>query len=328
MFEARIRDVRRVLVDTKPLPFVLRTLEVIMSTRLSSVWVMALAAVLPLSLSGQAICSAPHSSPTLSQGGSISALPPGAGWAQISLFRQRSFSFFNQNGDVQDFLAASDFLTRSVFLTAAVGVAEGVDLWAQVPIHNLDVTSAGGNSASSGVGDLRFAVRVTPALFGSDLPVGLRLGGKTPGSTFPVDATILPLTEGQRDFEVSLESGTALDFLPIYVAGWVGYRWRGHSDVRDYQPGEETFAHVAVGGAVGDLTLEVGADGLWGQAPKVSGLTLSNREARRLLQIVPTVGYPVGPGKIEVSGQIPLVGRNLPTGVGIGVSYRTTWGLF
>ena len=67
---------------------------------------------------------------------------------------------------------------------------------------------------------------------------------------------------------------------------------------------------------------------LSGQAPTVSGLTLSDNEARRLLQIVPTVGYPVGPGKVEVSGQIPLAGRNLPTGVGIGVSYRTTSGLF
>ena len=299
-----------------------------MLTRLSSLWVIALAAFLPLSVSGQAICSAPHSSPTLSQGGSISALPTGAGWAQISFFRQRSLSFYNQNGDVQDFLAASDFRTRSVLLTASVGLTEGIDLWAQLPIHNLDVRSDGGNSTSSGVGDLRFAVRVTPALFGLDAPVGLRFGGKTPGSTFPVDATVLPLTEGQRDFEVSLESGTAFDFLPIYVAGWVGYRWRGLSDVREYNPDEETFGHLAVGGSVGELTLELGADGLWGQAPTVSGLTLSDDQARRLLQIVPTVGYPVGPGKIEVSGQIPLAGRNLPTGVGIGVSYRTTWGLF
>jgi len=270
-----------------------------MTTRLSSLSVIALAAFLPLSLSGQAICSAPHSSPTLSEGGSISSLPPGGGYVQISFFRQRSVSFFNQNGDVQDFLAASDFLTRSVFLTASVGLVEGIDLWAQVPIHNLNVTSDGGNSASSGVGDLRFAVRVTPEVFGFEAPVGLRFGGKTPGSTFQVDATVLPLTEGQSDFELSLESGTAFDFLPIYVVGWVGYRWRGRSDVRDYDPGDETFGHMAVGGSVGELTLELGADGLWGRAPTVFGLRLADVDARRFLQLVPTVGYSVGPGKVE-----------------------------
>ena len=299
-----------------------------MLTRRSGFSVLALTVVLlPLSLSGQAICSAPHSSPTLSQGGSITSLPPGGGWAQISFFRQRSLSFYNQTGDVQDFLAASEFLTRSVFLTASVGLVEGLDIWAQMPVHNLDVRSDGGNSASSGVGDVRIALRVTPEILGFEAPLGLRVGSKLPASTFPVDATVLPLTEGQSDFEVSLESGTAFDFLPIYVAGWVGYRWRGLSDVREYNPGEETFGHLAVGGSVGELTLELGADGLIGQAPTVSGLTLSDDEARRLLQIVPTVGYPVGPGKIEVSGQIPLAGRNLPTGVGIGVSYRATWGL-
>lgn len=299
-----------------------------MTTRLSSLSVIALAAFLPLSLSGQAICSAPHSSPTLSQGGSITTLPPGGGWAQISLFRQRFLSFYNQNGDVQDFLAASDFRTRSVFLTAAVGVIEGLDVWAQVPVHNLDVVSDGGNSASSGVGDLRFAARVTPEILGFEAPVGLRFGAKFPTSTFPVDATVLPLTEGQRDFEISLESGTAFSFLPIYVAGWVGYRWRGLSEVRGYRPGEETFGHLAFGGSAAALTWEIGADAVWGNAPTVSGLTLADREGRRLLQIVPTIGYPAGPGKIEISGQIPLAGRNLPNGVGIGVSYRTTWGLF
>jgi len=213
-------------------------------------------------------------------------------------------------------------------LTAAVGLIEGVDLWAQMPVHDLDVRSDGGNSASSGVGDLRLALRITPELFGFEAPVGIRFGAKLPASTFPVDATLLPLTEGQRDWEVSVESGTAFDFLPIYVAGWVGYRFRDFSQVRVYEPGEETFGHLAVGGSIGDLTLELGADALQGQAPTVQGLTLSDDEARRLLQFVPTVGYLVGPGKIEVSGQIPVVGRNLPNGVGIGVSYRTTWGLF
>ena len=149
-----------------------------MLIRLSGLSVIAMTAFLPLSLSGQAICSAPHSSPTLSQGGSITSLPPGGGWAQISVFRQRAVSFYNQNGDVQDFLAAGEFLTRSVFLTASVGLVEGVDVWAQIPIHNLDVTSDGGNSASSGVGDVRFAVRVTPEILGLEAPVGLRFGAK------------------------------------------------------------------------------------------------------------------------------------------------------
>ena len=327
LFEAYVRDVHRLLVDTNRWPLLGQSLRGTMTTRLSSLSGIALAALFPLSLSGQVICSAPHSSPTLAQGGSLSALPVGGGWAQISFYRQRSVDFFNRKGDRQDFLAQGEFLTRSVFLTAGVGVAEGLDLWAQLPVHRLGVESLGGNSVSSGVGDLRFAARVSPELFGFEAPVGLRFGAKVPGSTFPVDATVLPLTEGQRDLEISLESGRAFDFLPIYVVGWAGYRWRSLNERALYEPGDESFGHLAVGGSAYDLTWEIGADGLWGKAPIVSGLILADQEARRLLQIVPTVGYAVGPGTVEVSVQIPLAGRNLPSAVGIGVGYRTAWGL-
>ncbi len=327
LVEAYVRDVHRTLVDTERRAPVRNTLGVTMTTRLSILSGIALAALFPLSLSGQAICSAPHSSPTLAQGGSLSTLPVGGGWAQISFYRQKSVDFFNRNGDRQDFLAQGEFLTRSIFLTAGMGVAEGLDLWAQMPVHRLGVESLGGNSVSSGVGDVRFAARVTPELFGFEAPVGLRFGGKVPGSSFPVDATVLPLTEGQRDWEISLESGRAFELLPIYVVGWAGYRWRSLNETALYQPGDESFGHLAVGGSVHDLNWQIGADGLWGKAPIVAGLLLADQEARRLLQIVPTVGYLVGPGTVEVSVQIPLAGRNLPSGAGIGVSYRTTWGL-
>jgi hypothetical protein len=246
----------------------------------------------------------------------------------VSFYGSRSVEGFNRNGDRQDFLARSEFLTRSVFMTASVGVIEGLDVWAQVPLHNLDVLSDGGNSASTGFGDVRIAARISTELFGFEAPLALRVGAKFPTSTFPVDATLLPLSEGQRDYEVSLESGRAFDFLPIYVVGWVGFRWRDLNHVDLSNPGNENFGHLAVGGSVGRLSLELGADGLWGGAPVVAGLPLSRAEARRLFQLVPTVGYEVGPGTFEVSVQFPLAGRNLPTGPGLGVGYRTTWGLF
>ena len=315
------------LVDTNRVPLVRHALGVTMTTRLSSLSGIAVSALFPFALLGQVICSAPHSSPTLAQGGSISTLPVGGGWAQISLFRQRSVDFYDRSGDRQALLGQGEFLTRSVFLTAAVGVAEGLDLWAQMPVHRLGVESLGVNSVSSGVGDLRFAARVGPELFGFEAPVGLRFGAKVPGSTFPVDATVLPLTEGQRDWEISLESGRAFDFLPIYVVGWVGYRWRSLNEAARYEPGDESFGHLAVGGSAEALTWEIAADGLWGKAPIVSDIILADQEARRLLRIVPTLGYAVGSGTVEVSVQIPLAGRNLPSGAGIGVGYRTAWGL-
>lgn len=276
-------------------------------------------------VAAQAICSAPHSSPTLAQSGSIRTMPAGAGWAQVSLYGQRATEFFNFLGDRQRFLARSRFDTRSVFATAALGVTDGVELWAQVPVHHLRVEAQSGSSSSTGVGDVRVAARLGSALLGRDAPVAIRVGAKVPGSDFPVDATVLPLTEGQTDVEVSLESGRSVDGGSLYVVGWLGYRWRSENEAAARRPGDERFGHLAVGGAVADLSWEVGADGLWGDAPRAQGIRLDD-EGRRLLQLLPTVGYAVGPGRMDLTAQVPVWGRNLPAGVGVSLGYRATWG--
>lgn len=293
------------------------------------VWTAMASAALMLSAaegSAQAICSAPHSSPTLTQSGAIRTMPAGAGWLQLSVYGQRSRDGFNPLGDRQPFLANATFDVRSVFATAAVGVAEGLEVWAQAPVHRLTISGDGGSSRTTGLGDVRGAVRVSPALFGLEVPMALRGGIKLPGGDFPVLATELPISEGQVDLEVSLESGWSSEDLPVYVVAWVGHRWRMMNEAAEYDPGDESFGHVAVGGSVGVLSWEVGLDGLWGQAPFETGLTLPSA-SRRLLQLLPTVGTDVGPGRLEATTPIPIAGRNLPAGIGLSLGYRTIWGM-
>jgi hypothetical protein len=280
----------------------------------------------PGGLKGQAICSAPHSSPTLAHSGSLQTLPPGAGWIQASAFGQRASSFFGPSGNRQSFLADSEFDTRSLFLTGAFGLHPGIEIWAQVPVHRLEVKTTGGTTRESGLGDLRLAIRLGSALLGSDLPLSLRLGAKFPGSEFPVDATVLPLTEGQRDWELSLESGINLPGTSSFVMGWVGYRWRGENQEAARHPADELFASVALGGELGPWAWGLGADALWGGVPVAQGFRLPG-DKRRLYQILPSLGIDAGPGRLETSGQIPLSGQNLPVGVGVSLGYRFTWGL-
>jgi hypothetical protein len=280
----------------------------------------------PSGAAGQAVCSAPHSSPTLAQSGSIRTMYPGSGWLQVSVYGQRATEAFGPDRQRLPFLADAEFNTRSVFVTGAVGVVDGLEVWAQLPVHHLSVNASSGRSTSSGLGDVRVAARVGAELFGADLPVALRFAAKVPGSEFPVDATVLPLTEGQADLEVSLESGRALGELPLYVVAWAGYRWRTENVAAARKPGSESFAHFAVGGLAGRFSWEVAADGLWGGPPLAQGITLT-QERRRLLQLFPTVGYGVGPGRLEVTGQLPLSGRNLPASYGLSAGYRISWGL-
>ena len=286
----------------------------------------AIALFTPSDTIAQAICSAPHSSPSLAQSGSIATLPPGAGWLQVSVYRQQADESFNHLGNRQPFLGDGQFDTRSIFLTGAVGVRRGLELWAQIPVHSLTADAAGANSTSTGVGDVRVAGRIGSEFFGLTVPLALRAGVKVPGSDFDVDATVLPLSEGQVDFETSLESGTMLGSLPLYVMGWVGYRWRTENVKAARKPGDEGYGHVALGVFTDEFLIEIAADGLWGRVPEAQGIRLDG-ERRRLLQLIPTVGYQLGSGRLEFSTQVPVYGRSLPSGVGMSLGYRLAWGI-
>ncbi len=276
-------------------------------------------------LTAQALCSAPHSSPELAGGRGLRTLPQGSGWFQVSALRQASDRYFGTGGERRPFLAAGEVTTHSLYLTAAVGVVPGVDLWAQLPVLAVRYADQSGQRQATGVGDPRVAVRLGPKAWGVGLPVMVRWGLKLPGREFPVDATLIPLSEGQRDWEVSLESGTTLGHQAAYVAGWVGYRWREENVTVRRKPGNERFAHLAVGSQFRGVRAEAALQFLSGEAPRYVGVELSTA-ARRLLTLQPTLAYPAGPGVVELTGVVSLAGRNLPSGPGVSAGYRLGWG--
>ena len=280
----------------------------------------------PASATAQAICSAPHSAPSLSPSGSLTTLHPGNGWVLATVHRVRSNELYGSDGTALQFLGNGEATTTSAFLTAAIGVTWGVELWAQVPIHALDFDHVTGTRERTGLGDPRVSVRVGSELFTDDVwPISVRAGIKFAGSEFPIDASVLPLTEGQTDYEVAVESGWSFGDLPLYALGWVGYRWRTEDATSRTKPGNERYAHLALGGILGSVRLELALDALDGEAPSRSGLLIP-ASARRLLQLTPTIGWSLGAGSLELGAQIPVSGRNLPTGSGVSIGYLLPWG--
>jgi hypothetical protein len=216
-----------------------------------------------------------------------------------------------------------------VSATAVVGVVEGLDAWAQVPFHALTYTEASGERSGSGVGDPRFFLRAGPSLVGIDpatLPIALalRAGVKLPGKVFPLDAEIIPVSEGQRDWEAAVEFGRAFQRVPVYVIGWLGYRWRERNERADRDPGNERFAHVGVGGDAGLMTWRFAVQGLWGSAHTVEGVRLESAR-RQVLEIVPMIGRRMGPGELNFSVRRALSGRNLPAGTSLSLGYFVAW---
>ncbi len=291
--------------------------------------VLAVAAglLLPSGLSAQAICAAPHSSPSLQPSGSIGTIEPLTGWVQLTYFRQRSTEFYNQLGDLQPLLANTALTTNSVFVTSGFGLTEGLEVWAQVPFHDLSSTSSAGDADRRGIGDPRFAVRVGSELFGLSIPLMVRGGVKFAGTNFPVDATIIPLSEGQTDWELSLESGYFISgAFPLQVIGSFGYRWRTLNGSNGRKPGDERFAYVSVGGPQKGWRWNLAFEGLWGSAPVDHGLKLTGSK-RKLIQIDPSIAYQVGGNEVQLSMTLPLLGRNLAAANAVTVGFYIPWAL-
>lgn len=226
------------------------------------------------------------------------------------------------------FFADGHAITTSFFLTGAVGVVRGADVWVQVPVHRLSFDDAGGERDETGLGDVRLFLRLGPKLLRARLPVAVAVRGgvKLPGADFPVDAEVIPLTEGQRDWELMLEVGHSFHPFPLYVMGWFGNRWREENEEVVRDPGDERFAFAAAGGDLpAGFTWKFAWEGLWGLAPRIERLTVPTAK-RRLQQLFPSVGRRLGPGILEVGGRIPVSGRNLPAGPALMGGYFLSWG--
>lgn len=259
--------------------------------------------------------------------------PPGEGWLEVSVLHHDTDEEYKSTGAVEPFFADGHMIATSLYVKGALGLVRGMDVWFEAPVHHFRFDDAAGDRTKTGVGDLRGWLRIGPETFGLDpfLPVktALRAGVKVPGSEFPVDAEIIPLTEGQRDWELLIELGRSLHPLPLYVKGWIGRRWREWNAELLWDPGDETFAFVAAGGSTGVLSWELAAEGMWGKPPVREGILLEN-ERRKMVQLLPKVGVEMGlkSTQFQVGGQIPLDGRNLPAGPSVGAAVFSPVRLF
>ncbi len=232
------------------------------------------------------------------------------------------------NGELDDFFADGHAVSTAVFVTAAVGLLPGVDAWLQVPYQRLRYDDARDDRLRSGIGDSRVYLRASPLRpFGSDFPFAIRGGVKFAVGDFAVDSEIIPLGDGQTDYELIAEIGHSFYPAPLYVNGWVGYRWRAPNDDARRDFGDEAFLLVQAGANRGRLGAQVILEGMESvTTPLVEGVLLPNDE-RALHQLTPRVSYTVGPGALSVGARLTLSGRNLPAGTSLVIGYFARWSL-
>ena len=255
---------------------------------------------------------------------------PGSGWLQVSFYHHNTQSRFDSERSIEPlFNEEGRSITTSLIFNGVVGVYRGVDVWAQMPVHRLSFNDIAARRESFGLGDPRIYLRIGPELWGQTLrvPVALRGGIKFPVGDFPVDSEIVPLSEGQTDFEVILEAGYSFYPYKVYLVGWIGYRWRNSNNEIERKPGDESFGYLAIGGAYRKLIWKVALEGQLGQKwESFTGTRIVLAESQReLVQVQPALGWQVGQGVIELGVRIPVAGRNLPAGPALFAGYFYSW---
>ena len=278
----------------------------------------------------QGSCSVPQLGSGSGVGQGVGSLLPGQGWAQASVFALDTRDQFDNTGQAAPYFADGDLTLRSLLVTGAVGLVRGLEAWGQLSAHALDFSEVSGSRTRTGMGDVRLWLRAGPRLLGIDegrLPVwmGLRVGVKLPGSDFPIDAQIIPLTEGQRDAEVAVELGRALAGGRYLVQAWGGRRWRAENRDAAVRPGNEWFGYVSGSAAVGSARFRLAAQLLRGAPYRTLGFPIPSSQ-REMIEMFPSISTALGGGQVEVGARVPLSGRNLPTGKALTLSYTLGWG--
>ncbi len=247
--------------------------------------------------------------------------PVGRGWASLALYHHDTRERFDASGARRPFFAEGHAVATSTFLTTAVGILPTVDLWIQLSAHRLRYEDIVRPRTSTGPGDARLWLRVAPlARWRPTFPLALRGGVKLPIGDFDVDAEVIPLGDGQRDWELMAELGHSFWPRSLYLAGWVGYRWREENRQSFKDFGNEIFFHARIGGAFGPLGGRLAVDGWDGAAGVTEGIRIPGFR-RELVQLQPSLLYSLGPGELEVGVRMAARGRNLPAGVAWTVQY-------
>lgn len=266
---------------------------------------------------------------------------PGTGWGQIQVAHQQAKNGFDEEGEVVPLVQTpgdeGESIITTLRVTVALGLIRGVDVWIDVPYHRQAFNTTNPlteDLVNTGFGDPRGSLRMGPSLFGEEaLPVAVavRGGAKIPSGNFSVSSEAISLSEGQRDWELLLEVGKSLHPWPVYVMGWAGYRWRERNEDIRRDPGNEGLFYVAAGGTVGRLQWKTAIDGLIGErSTRRAGAGQLPVPGRELIQVIPTVGWRVGPGALHVGGRFPIHGQStranqLPAAPTVTIGYFVAW---
>ncbi len=275
-------------------------------------------------------------------------LPAGRVWTKVSWFQQttqewyidapepvlRADGTFGKHpiGIRRPYWVGGEYSSQAIFLEGFVGLTDWLDLGVQVPYFDqaFDDETRAEAPADAGLSDLRIFAKTQ--LLQNPLILTLKLGAKMPTGEFRNEDGLIPVGEGQWDFDVFVQAGRSLWPLPAYVNVDVGYRVRMRNDEIDRDPGDEWLVNAEIGAQPRPwLSVALKYEMLRSGKGETFGIRTASL-IKRISYLAPTIGVRVyGDTWIEAAMRSSLGGRNFPAGrqyvVGLSTGFeaRKLW---
>lgn len=251
-------------------------------------------------------------------------LPKGANWLKVGFMFQDTTERYFLDGERIAYFFDGRNQTRALFFEYVRGITDHLDIKAQLPIFDVSFDDLSDDRRSRGLGDLRIESRYNLV----SNPLVVTLGGaiKFPTGEFINDAEIVPVGEGQYDFDVFAELGRSLWPVQGYVTGKIGYRFRTENQESGIAFGDEILWRAEFGYRFSHrVSSKLLFRGLHGFDASSFGLRIESLR-REVIYIEPGAHIDLTPNHgIEVTVPISLRGRNWPAGPVVTINYITVF---
>ena len=259
-------------------------------------------------------------------------LQQGQFWGKLTYFQQHTEEWyvgkgrFGTPGTRAGYDFDGQYESRAVFFEGLYGVTDRLDLGLQVPYFDQSFANTvfAEPRTDTGLSDIRALAKFR--LLAKPLVLALKAGVKVPTGEFKNEDGLIPVGEGQWDFDFVGQVGRSFWPLPLYGNIDLGYRVRTHNEQIDRDPGDEWFLNAEVGYQLVRQFMLVGKCEVLRSSPAIVFGSIE-AEIKRITYLTPTLLYAVGHRTmIEAAVRFSLNGRNFPAGRQFVLGLATTLG--
>ena len=168
--------------------------------------------------------------------------------------------------------------------------------------------------SDSGISDMRLFAKAR--LVQKPVVFTLKGGVKMPTGEFRNEDGLIPVGEGQWDFDLVGQVGRSFWPLPLYANAEVGYRVRTKNDEIDRDPGDEWFVNAEVGYQVAERILLMGKYEMLRSDPSIDFGFENRSQVKRITYLSPVLLIGLsGETGLELGLRYTINGQNFPAGM-------------